>query len=575
MKRNKLIYCMIAAGALLVASCSDFSDYNEVNSTGSAESNLTLMENISSNSSLSEFAALLEQTGFDSDLSAATFYTVWAPANGTFDYDSIAALDSATLVDRFIYNHVANYNYPVSGSDEVRVYMLSGKAFSMENSYLGDIAMTDINLPSVNGVMHILDGYEEFRPNIYEYIFDSESDSLAAYFDYFETLTFDASQSVVGEIDDLGRQLYSDSVFVEENTLIKLLNASIDDEDSTYTILIPTNEAYAASYEQIKEYYAYPSGGSISYYPLSSTGVGSSISVDVDADYQTDSLARLSLAQNLIYSHDDWYNGWAPDVEDGCEIWQTDTIRTTNRVKISNAEEVISYTVGDAVELSNGYARMIDSLAVHPWDSWAPELEVDLSRTDNYPLYNSCNVTYTTINDYNWNTDAGDYVSGYLKVDSLSQSGQPDVYFILDGVKSTTYNLYVVFLPWNMEKGTSHPERLIRFDATVCYYGSSGLTTSSTDYLLTDSSMLGKVDTFFVMQVTFPYCYTALDDDDAAPYLELRIRRSYYNSTQRNYGNTMRIGGIILRPVEYDEYLDSLAATDEEDEEEEESSDDE
>lgn len=566
MKRNKMIYCMMAAGALLAASCSDFSDYNEINPSGSAESNLTLLENITANSELSDFAAILEQVSYDDDLDAATFHTVWAPANGTFDYDSIAALDSATIMDRFVYNHVADYNYPVSGSDETRVYMLSGKAFSMGSNYLGDVTMTSVNNPSVNGVMHILDGYEAFRPNIYEYIFDSESDSIAAYFDYFETLTFDASQSVVGEIDDLGRQLYSDSVFVEENTLIRRLNASIDDEDSMYTMLIPTNEAYAAAYENILTYYQYPSAGTIQYYPLSENGVGNATSVTVEAEYQADSLARLNLAKNLIYSHHDWYNGWAPDVEDGEEIWQTDTVRTTSRVKISNAEEVIGHTVGDPIELSNGYVRMIDTLAVRPWDSWAPELTVDMSRSSNYPFYESCNITYTTINDYDWNDEAGDYVSSYLKVDSTSQNGQPVVYFYLDGVKATTYNVYVVFLPWNMEKGTSHPERLIQFYASLNYYGSSGLTSTDSGNLLTDSSMLGKVDTFYVMQVTFPYCYTALDDDDAAPYLLLRIRRSYYNKTQREYGNTMRIGGIILRPVEYDEYLKAqVATTDEED----------
>lgn len=562
---------MMAAAGLLAASCSDFDDYNEAYSSGSEESTLSVWENIASRSDLSEFADLLEKSGYDEILQDPTFVTVFAPENGSFDYDSLSTVDSTLLTERFVMNHIANYNYNASSTSEVtRVYTLNEKSFNMEYDSgwkFDGLDMIETNLPSVNGLMHIIDGYAEFRPNIYEYIFDSTSDSLAAYFDYFESNTFDESQSVAGSIDSLGRQTYSDSVFVEENTLTRLLNADLSEEDSLYTLLIPTNEAYASAYEKIKTYYAYPEEGEIEYDPLSSDGVGSTLTVDVESDYLTDSLARLNLAYNLIFSHYDWYNGWVDEVIDeevGEEIWQEDTIRTTSGVKLSNGPEILSYTVGSPVELSNGYARMIDTLAVRPWDSWCPELEVDLSLSENYPLYNSCSVTRVTVQENEWNDTIGDYISSYLRVDSINDSSRPEVYFYLDGVKSTTYNVYLVFLPWNITKGTSHPEKLIQFDVELSYCDEDGVTSESNTSILTDSANMGKVDTIQVLTVTFPYCYAALDDEDAAPYLRVRINRNKYNSTQKNYGNTMRIAGIILRPVEYDEYLTSEETDEEE-----------
>ena len=35
----------------------------------------------------------------------------------------------------------------------------------------------------------------------------------------------------------------------------------------------------------------------------------------------------------------------------------------------------------------------------------------------------------------------------------------------------------------------------------------------------------------------------------------MKINRNNYSSTEKNYSQTLRIAGIILVPVEYEEYL--------------------
>ena len=65
MKRNnffifKLLNFYILAAALLLASCSDFDDYNEAVTDVTASANKTLWENIQQTPELSDFAALVQ-----------------------------------------------------------------------------------------------------------------------------------------------------------------------------------------------------------------------------------------------------------------------------------------------------------------------------------------------------------------------------------------------------------------------------------------------------------------------------------------------------------------------------------
>ena len=247
---------MMAAATLLAASCTDFDDYNQAYQTGSAESNVTLWGNISSRSDLSEFASLLVKGGFDKELDKSRFYTVWAPKNGTFDFATYNQMDSATLVDRFIKSNVADFNYVLSSSFNERVHALNEKSYTFQNengSTYDENKVVTANIPNVNGTLHITEGAAVYRPNIYEFIFDHAEDgvdtSLAVYLKKYETAYLDLENSIPGPIDTLGRQTYSDSVIIVENDMINQMRALIDDEDSLYTMFVPTEEAYETTYK--------------------------------------------------------------------------------------------------------------------------------------------------------------------------------------------------------------------------------------------------------------------------------------------------------------------------------------
>ena len=162
MKQNKYIgIVMVAAGMLAATSCSDFSDYNDVPTDVSATGSQTLWENISQNGQLTDFAALIQRTGYDSYLNTPRSLTVWAPVNGSFDKTVYDNMSDEDVLKQFVKGHIAEYGHLATGKVEERVHMLNDKSFEFlgEGSYTFDgVAVTQANLPSSNGVMHITNG---------------------------------------------------------------------------------------------------------------------------------------------------------------------------------------------------------------------------------------------------------------------------------------------------------------------------------------------------------------------------------------------------------------------------------
>ena len=262
----------MAAGMLTAASCTDFDDYNEVPkdvfSSDLAEmADKTLWENIQDNEELSDFKELVLRAGFDKALGESQNYTVWAPKNGSFDLSDYDGLTDKALLKQFVQNHIARFNHPAIGTVKERVLMLNEKSYDFEGSSdytfngLG-LEQGGINLPSNNGLMHIIESPAVYYPNLYEFITDDvmtegkDIDRLHEFYKRKETVTLNESKSVVGPIVD-GLQTYVDSVMDTNNELWSTLNAKIQVEDSTYTFLMPTEKAWTDFYNRIKSYYNY------------------------------------------------------------------------------------------------------------------------------------------------------------------------------------------------------------------------------------------------------------------------------------------------------------------------------
>src|SRR5574344_135751 len=559
MKRNRYIGIMILSAIVaMMVSCSDFKDYNEAYTNETASSKLTLWENISNNGNLKNFAALIKKAGFDDELQSSHFYTVWAPVDGTYNYDSLSVLDSSVILSRFVESHIADYNYGVSGNvDNEYVFTLNRKAFIFGGS--GDSYTFDdknvllLNQPSVNGVFHTISGAAEFHPNIYEYIFDSQgTDSLQNYFLHFQNTYLDESRSVIGPTVN-GHQTYIDSVMVTTNRLFSRLKANINVEDSNYTMMFPTNEAWSGAYSKIKKYFNYIAKTASYQYSALSTDFKSPTTLykTIDMNYYADSLTKKSLVQNLVFNNNNIRNRWVTDSKEE----NTDTILTTTNELLSKASETLARTI-KTVKTSNGYVRYIDSLSVHPWDSWCPDLSFAATNTNYRVKTTSATVSTVRISENDLDKDKAGELYSYADFVPASEKANPAVAFNLPNPLSTSYNIYCVFVPANIRKGSTATVKPYKVNFTLNYCDAKG-AMQKMDYGIKYNDTT-KLDTMFVGKITFPICYSNLGTAYSPTLLVTSKLDLIFGKDITKYDNELRIAAILLKPVEHEEYEDKL-----------------
>ena len=589
----------MAAGMFAATSCSDFSDYNEVVPDATPSANLTLWENIQQNSNLSDFATLVKKSGFDEELSTSHYYTVWAPVNGSFDPTAYEQLGIDALLKQFVQNHIADYGHSASGSLAERVLMLNEKKhdFTGVGTYkFDDINVTASNLPSSNGLMHLLNGAAAYYPHLYDYITDfqlsarADIDSLRDYFLHYEHVWLDEQASVVGPIVD-GLQTYIDSVMVIDNDLNAMLRAEFDNEDSTYTVLLPNNEAWNKAYRAIKAYYNYiPTTQAQNFVTTNGTTAvddKNPAKAQIDNAYMQDSIVKRYLTRNLVYSNNDAYNLW---LQGQPSAYGSDTLRSTTRTKLSNPQAILKQTLRE-VPMSNGVARIVDSLAMYPWETYAPEHEYS-AVNERARIGTGYAHTYRV--DMSTNPDVDNF--SYLWAEPNGPYAKAELNVYLPDVLSTTYDIYCVFIPaWDQTDDYQRLPNRVNFELSYCD-ATGALKTQTfldeseenvkwcTDYIeyvrennpaatqayvdnaSTRTTFRGfsndpnVIDSVYVGRFTFPVCYYGLGtgDEHICPNIKISSPFSVFNKTaMAAFTRDLRISAIVLKPVELVEFEES------------------
>jgi uncharacterized surface protein with fasciclin (FAS1) repeats len=574
----------------------------------------TLWENISAKGELSDFAQVLQAVGYDAMLNAPTTYTVWAPVNGTFNKDSLMSLaqNAATrkqVIEQFVYDHVANYSHLESNPNDTVVYMLSKKLihFSGKNTDCltfdgktinrGDNAF---NTPSSNGLLYTLNGMVPFRPNAYENFFTDKSryGFTDSYFNSFvkryERVILDEDASVKGEIVN-GNQVYDDSVTVVTNSLVTgflHLNARLDNEDSLYTVIIPTDVAWQNAYDKIKSYYKYitpikyqnlsststdfagKKGGTC---PTSATGKATILaaSAGVDANnaatlsaapadaeihdakaYWTDSITKRWIVRNTAFSETNRkYNS---KLMSGAAFAKGDTLFSTSGNKLTGLDKLDGVTIFRQ-QLSNGHARVISEFPFLASETYAPVIKNRIPGR----VVSTSGYGYDLMTLERWQMD-----ESFCKLDddevnlkyvraSLPEGSNfaPELDFYLPDVLSTTYDIYAVVVPAIVD-GSPLPYTL-RFDLHYTDANNQpqtgrldGETLQTTVAKISKVKAFEndptKVDTLYLGKFTFPICYYGTN---AAPNIKVMSTLSSFSmSNKAKYDSQIRIANIILKP---------------------------
>ena len=580
----------------LFSSCSDYDDYNTVPQVvggDQAGANNTLWENISNDQQLTKFTALASKCNFSEALNSPQFYTVWAPVDDAFsdaEYNRLMASDSATILKQFIQQHVTNYNHPVSAAlDSTIIISLNAKHHPFTQTSFDGFPYNTVNLASTNGVMHKINGMSEFHENLYENIDKLvDCDSLKKYIQKYDEYYLDVNASVIGPLRD-GKQTYLDSVMKKRNNVIRtIMRADLEEEDSTFCMLIPNDKAWTSAYAAISPCYQYIP--KMDYMDLTKkTLVASSLkatdakadkAAEADTELQ-DSLTCRNLVSNLVFSASNPYN--KPFFGEGT-LSKEDTVVSTSGRLLKNAQTVLDYTLA-VNEMSNGITRTIDSLSFNSWDSYNPVLgstrpdatmKVKKLTSHNIPLDSLAgrDSLFSKVPEMfrQWLFPRTSRFFSYVAVDSANIDGstsKPEFNFALKGVRSTTYHIYVITVPAQVEEPAADVKPYyLRFylswtDAankqqlTVLPQGAAKDLEMTTDEG-TDSKKLtcigdpGKVNVFDLGEFTFPACYYGLD---AYPSLMMMHTKSFTSSANRKkYDQQMRVAGVYLVPKEYNDY---------------------
>jgi hypothetical protein len=419
-------------------SCSDDSWDKHYQADPAIVAGDNLWTTLEAQSELSIFTGWLKAYGYDQVLSLSQAYTIFAPKNSALAQIDTAGLEIKT---EWIENHIARFIIPASGETPYIVGTLNRKKIDLThydgNYFFGSaaFALPIQSLVASNGIIHVLDNYEPFFPNIWEYFTKrSDLDSIKNFLYSFDEIVFDESSSVLGSVVD-GQQTYLDSVFINYNTLLMNLRGYINREDSSYTMLVPNNIAWTEAYNRIKDDFVY--------YNLS--------------DRMADSLQRantsLALVQDLIFSNT-------------VQSSPQDSLTSTSRNTFYNPQYL--FEGAEQVTTSNGVMYITEQLKFKPYESWNKQIKVEAERA--FGRENTSSVVLTP------RAEGTIAVSGgrFLVLSPTSATGNPTVTFEIPNTLSSTYDVYCVFVPGTVNNPNATGLKPCRIFFNISYLDPTG-----------------------------------------------------------------------------------------------------
>ena len=302
-KINKYIGAMALGAAILaVPSCSD--DHFDVNYGGdnkSAVATESLWELIENNPNLTKFATIAKTAKYWKDenhpvanwtykdvLSSGQMATLWVPEDNYISDEQFSNLlercetDGYNLQQQFLGNHIALWRNNISNPGIDTIKMINGKNMIFDKSdttrcFIQGVAINQKNIPALNGTLHTIKGTTPFLYNFYEYLkFSPSLPLMSNYVVSKDTTEFIKEASIEGLPDKDGNPSYVDSVYRTTNILFtyssylpvsgyetwdmpeKCFFARINQEDSAFIMVLPTDEAWTKAKQKLASLYKYP-----------------------------------------------------------------------------------------------------------------------------------------------------------------------------------------------------------------------------------------------------------------------------------------------------------------------------
>lgn len=544
-------YVTYIMAAVVMAACTDEWDghYAEDKSTKG-----TLWEAIQERSELSNFARVIEATGYKERLESSQMFTVFAPVNENFSSEEAEALigsyekekaqgvreEDNSVVAQFVQNHIALFNRSVSSMTNDSITLMNGKYEVLTAQKFGERTILSRNQYVGNGVLFTIEGPEEYFPNVFEYIgLNGQTDSLFEFLDLYSVYEFAPDQSVAGDIVD-GKTVYLDSVFHLTNAMLREYG-HINREDSNYLALVPSDRMWKELYDEYVGYFNYNNltmkrDSMVRTHTRRAIADGTIFNLNMQAAYLRDSARSTKYedlyANEISYAEPRYYIYRNPYVGGGAFEGAAETVCSNGRVMIQDTWKIDKReTFYQQIKVEAEANRYVDTIiqAKEPLNVRA----VPMSN----PFYGKISANY------------------FMEAQPLTTASSTSVrYSIPDQLSNLGYDIYAVFVPAiAYNENASAEDRLpcrVRF--TLGYLEQDGTETTTSlrnpvDNAVNFETTPDVIDTLLVAQdFKFPTCAFGLED----PQVTLRVASNLTSSMSSRFTRTLRMDCIILKPHE-------------------------
>lgn len=599
---------VMAAGLIAMFSCTDTWDDHYSSSLGSLKFNGTTMQALEENAP--DFAKVVKAYGFDRELSSDNTYTVWAPADGSFDLSEYVGqngervADSTEVVTQFIKNHIALYSMSLTPNDQ-KFSLLNKKVGIMSAS--GEFGHVKIdaekhNISCLNGIIHMVDAPSPYSYNLFEMIAKQYKDdttegkdtlSLYAYLydDRVNKDTLIENKSVSRGVDEDGNKIWVSKYFEKNNTVLKNFDARLYEEDSLFIAIIPSAKAWAERYKKALSL--------VKFNPSEDTRAAGT--VDSLTRHYANSFAMTDLFYNKNaneYWQDslkstNYYTSWHSAADWPNHLYYSVMPKYLPRDKEIND---ILAKCGEPIECSNGTAYIVDEYPFTAIEQFFYKMTYYVTESLVNKLGSGDTWTYTKgvsktfayrggtfshrLPVYDEDGIAiGDTVrrQTYNYVDFIPTSGNITVAFNLANTLSGTYDIYLVVAPMWMKQDYNNlsvadwDARPYRFTASIFERANDpskpkelGQFPTKGEVLNNPTPVAGERENIFLSKGLFTDDYGFLGVNDTISLGSYTFKNAYYgrpeygamlqiqssvlSSKRKEFSNEMLIGSIILKP---------------------------
>lgn len=558
-----------------------------------------------------DFAKVVKAYGFSRELSSDNTYTVWAPADGSFELsDYVGAngervADSAEVVNDFIKNHVALYPLSLTPKDQ-SFSLLNEKRGSMtSDGMFGHIKIDEQknNISCQNGIIHLIESPSPYAYNLFEMIAKQYKDdpedgkdtlSLYAYL-YDEKVNKDTlieNKSVSRGVDADGNKIWVSQYLEKNNTVLKNYDARLYEEDSLFIAILPSAKAWGERYKK--------AASLLQFNPSEDNRAAGTC--DSLTRHYANSFAMTDLFYNKN-ANEHWedslkstnyYNSWHGVVD-----WTQHVYYSKEPKYMPEDKEIndILAKCGEPVECSNGTAYLVDEYPFSAVEQFFKKIKVTASDGAVNKLGSGDNWTYTKGVQKSFGARSGIFVSSiptydeegeqtgvdqkrqnYRFVDFVPTSGNITVGFNVPNTLSGLYDIYIVTCPMWLASDFNNIDmaewdvRPYRFTATIIerenegknigQFPTKGKTLENPDpidekqktiflsqgMIYDDAGHIIVNDTTYLGQYQFKNAYYGRADYGVI----IQIASSILSSQRKDFSNEMLISSIILKPHDED-----------------------